>query len=173
VIKPRIPRYLFSRCCDDPGHCTNTNNASYQKNLLSSFLQQRNNLIKILVSAGVQNFKVLDACCTTNCATTANTKTRLSDLKQVTAKDGIHYMAAGYRNLALRSLSCLKTLQVTPPRSDKPMSSFWRGFKSMKGSSRTSATRPAHFRGRGAVNSARGFYYPQRGFHLYRRNWFF
>ncbi len=43
VIVPPIPRYLFSRCCDDPGHCTNANNADYSEKLLSGFMHMRNN----------------------------------------------------------------------------------------------------------------------------------
>jgi hypothetical protein len=93
VLVPPIPWYLFSRCCDDIGHCTNAKKDKYQEELLSGFLQLRNSLIKILVTAGLKNFKVLDTCCTTTCATTANTKTRITDLKTVTAKDGVHYVA--------------------------------------------------------------------------------
>ncbi len=104
VLVPPIPRYLFSRCCYDIGHCTNAKKDKYQDELLSGFLQLRNSLIKMLVTAGLKNFKVLDTCCTTTCATMANTKTRLTDLKMVTAKDGVHYVAAGYRNLATHSI---------------------------------------------------------------------
>jgi hypothetical protein len=42
VLIPPIPRYLFSRCCDDKGHCTNANKENYQADLLSGFLQLRN-----------------------------------------------------------------------------------------------------------------------------------
>ncbi len=125
VIIPPIPRYLFSRCCDDNGHCTNASADRYQENLLSGFQQLRSCLIKQLVSSGVKNFKVLDTCCTTTCATTANMKTRLLDLKTVTVQDGVHYVAAGYRNLANRSISCLKTLLESPPREEKLKSFFW------------------------------------------------
>jgi hypothetical protein len=151
VIVPPIPRYsyLFSRCCSDPGHCTNANKADYCESLLTGFLQQRNELIKTLVSSGVKNFKVFDACCTTTCVTTASTKTRITDLKQVTAKDGVLYVAVGYRNLAARCVNCLKMLLAEPPRPDKPVLHFWRGFKSAKGSNRAVGTRVAHVRGRG------------------------
>ncbi len=169
VIVPPIPRYLFSRCCSDPGHYTNASKTDHCENLLTGFLQQRNNFIKILVSAGVKNFKVLDACCTTTCVTTANTETRIADLKQVTAQDGIHCVAAGYWNLVMRCLACLRTLLAEPPRSDKAVSHFWRGFKSSKGSKCNTGTRVAHFRGRGAAKSARGSF-PKEGFHPYRRN---
>jgi hypothetical protein len=151
VLIPPIPRYLLSRCCDDIGHCTDAKKDTYQENLLTGFLQLRNSLIKTLVSAGVKNFKVLDTCCTTNCATTANTKTRLSELKLVTAKDGVHYIAAGYRNLATRSITCLKTMLVSPPRDERPRSFFWRGFKSPRGSSRICMTKSFSVRGGGTI----------------------
>jgi hypothetical protein len=40
VIIPPIPQYLSSRCCDDLGHCTNTNNTNYQEHLLASFFAE-------------------------------------------------------------------------------------------------------------------------------------
>jgi hypothetical protein len=167
VIIPPIPRYLFSRCCDDNGHCTNANGGRYQENLLSGFQQLRGSLIKQLVSAGVKNFKVLDTCCTTTCATTANTKTRLSELKTVTAKDGVHYVAAGYRNLANRSISCLNSLLEGPSREEKPKSFFWRGFKSPTGSIRITTVRPPAQRGGWSHRMTRG---NARGFHPYLKN---
>jgi hypothetical protein len=115
----------------------------------------------------LKNFKVLDTCCTTTCATTANTKTRLTELKMVTAKDGVHYVAAGYRNLASRSISCLKTMLAGPPREERTRSFFWRGFKSPKGSNRIGLAKPTYGRGGGINRSARG---ASRGFHPYRRN---
>jgi hypothetical protein len=166
VLVPPIPRYLFSRCCDDKGHCTNASQDKYQENLLSGFQQLRGTLIKTLVSSGVKNFKVLDTGCTTTCATTANTKTRLAALKTVTAKDGVHYVAAGYRNLANRSISCLKTLLESPLREEQPRSFFWRGFKSPTGSTRISSARPHVHRGGWSHCAVRGSHH---GFHPYRR----
>ncbi len=165
VIVPPIPRYLFARCCNDANHCTNANNADYAETLLTGFLKLRNDLIKLLVTAGITNFKVLDACCTTNCATTANTKTRLTDLRNVTAKNGVHYVAAGYQNLAARSLTCLRSLLSEPPRQAKSVTYFWRGFRSIRGSKRTTVARIQHGRGRGGNKPSHA-----RGFHPYRRN---
>jgi hypothetical protein len=165
IVVPPIPRYLFSRCCDDLGHCTNANDADFCEILLTGFLQQRNELIKNLVAAGVTNFKVLDACCTTTCATTANTKTRLTDLKSVFASDGVHFVAEGYRNLAARSLACIRALLAAPPRAAKTTISFWRGFKSPVGSHRALSVPPIANRGRGGGRALR-----PRGYHPYRRN---
>jgi lysophospholipase L1-like esterase len=166
VVVPPIPRYLFSRCCSDSRHCTNANEADYCENLLTGFLQQRGDLIKNLVAAGVTNFKVLDACCTTACATTANTKTRLTDLRGMTASDGVHFVAAGYQNLAARSQVCIRALLSAPPRPVKTAISFWRGFKSPIGSNRAASVLVSSSRGRGGG----GRPFRHRGFHPYRKN---
>jgi hypothetical protein len=134
--------------------------------MLTGFLQQRGELIKTLVTAGVTNFKVLDACCTTTCATTANTKTRLTDLKSVYAGDGVHFVAEGYQNLAARSLVCIRALLSAPPRSTKTVTSFWRGFRSPIGSNRVLSLPTTANRGRGG-----GRPFKHRGHHPYRRNW--
>jgi hypothetical protein len=156
---------MFSRCCNDPAHCTNANRPDYCENLLSGFLQQRNDLIKTLLAAGVTNFKLLDACCTTACATTANTKTRITDLKGVTASDEVHFVAAGYKNLAMRSQGCIRALLSAPPRPVKPSSHFWRGFKSPFGSKRAHTAPTLSARGRGGGRPFR-----HRSFHPYRKN---
>jgi hypothetical protein len=168
VIVPPIPRYLFSRCCSDTGHCTNAQDPEYSEKLLSDFLRLRNDLIKNLVAAGVTNFKVLDACCTTAGATTANAKTRITDLMRVTARDGIHFTVEGYQNLASRSQVCIRALLTTPPRKEKPFLSFWRGFKSPIGSKRVPSVHTPSNRGRGGGGSLRPFRH--RGFHPYRKN---
>ncbi len=149
IVVPPIPRYLFSRCCSDSGHCTNANDADFCETMLKGFLQQRGELIKTLVAAGVTNFKVLDACCTTTCATTANTKTRITDLKSVHASDGVHFVAEGYQNLAACSLVCIRALLSAPPRSTKTVIGFWRGFRSPIGSLRVLSVPATANRGRG------------------------
>ncbi len=144
---------------------TNANKADYCENLLSGFLQLISDLIKTLV-AGVTNFKVLYACCTTACATTANTKTRITDLKGVTASDGVHFVAAGYRNLATRSQGCIRALLSAPPRPVKPSSHFWRGFKSPFGSKCAPTAPILSVRGKGGA----GFLGTEASIHIARTN---
>jgi hypothetical protein len=158
-----------NKCKSTPAKASRSkvNGDRYQENLLSGFQQLRSSLTKQLVVAGIKNFKVLDTCCTTTCATTANTKTRLSELKTVTARNGVHYVAAGYRNLANRSISCLKSMLGGPPREEKPRSFFWRGFKSPTGSLRIGTVRPPAQWGGWSHRVTRG---NPRGFHPYRRN---
>jgi hypothetical protein len=165
VVIPAIPRYVFSRCCNDPAHCSNANSSDYCEILMSGFMQMRNDLIKILVAAGITNFKVLDTCCPTSCATTANTKTRITDLKKVTASDGVHLSAEGYENLATRCQACIRALLTAPPRSVKHAIHFWRGFKSPHGSCRQHIGPTLPVRGRGGGRPFR-----HKSFHPYRRN---
>jgi hypothetical protein len=144
VIIPPLPRYLFAQCCNDPDHCTNTTETDYSKTLLSGFTETRNNLIRQLVSAGLNNFRVMDICCTTACSVTACSDERIKGLRSVTAKDSVHYVDTGYKNLAGRCVECLlkmlkksnKEVETKPEKTGSPTSFFWRGFRSTRGSSR-------------------------------------
>ncbi len=174
---PPIPSYLFAWCCGDNLHCTNAGEPGYSTHLLSEFLQMRSNLIKQLVGSGPKKFKVLDAWCTTTCTSIANTATRLSELKHFTAKDGIHFIPAGYKNLAARTVATSKTLLSSLQKPSKPQYNYWRGFKSPVGSTMPPVHRPASTKcpngtamnpppnARGAMRCRlRGF-----GFHPYKR----
>ncbi len=134
VIIPPTPRYLFSRCCSDNSHCTNADDSNFAEQMLSGFLQQRTDLIRQLVQSGLSNFKVLDSCCTTDCAATASIPERISALKKTTWSDGVHYLSDGYRYLAERAVTCLKGLIATPKTKTKMGAYFWRGFCSPTGS---------------------------------------
>jgi hypothetical protein len=59
VILPPLPRSLFTRCCNDNNHCTNTKDAGFSEELLAGYIRLRNELIKQLVSHGLSSFKVL------------------------------------------------------------------------------------------------------------------
>ncbi len=74
---------------------------------------------------------------TTTCTSTANTATRISELKCFNAKDGLHYISAGYKN---RVVATLNSLLSSPQRPSKPQCHFLRGFKSPVGST----TPPVH-----------------------------
>jgi hypothetical protein len=57
VIVPPLPRYLFARCCDDNGHCTNFGQPGFEQSLLSDYIQLRNWLIRTLVQRGLKTLK--------------------------------------------------------------------------------------------------------------------
>ncbi len=162
VIIPPLPRFLFARCCNDPDHCTNATEIDFSKTMLTGFTEMRNNLIRQLVSAGLNNFRVMDVCCTTSCPVTACKDDRLKGLRSVTAKDGVHYVDAGYKNLAGRCMDCLSKMlsheSQKPEKTGKPTSFFWRGFRSTRGSSRQKRSHNMMIHGtRGSsMNIARG-----------------
>jgi hypothetical protein len=116
IVIPPLPRYIFSRCCNDANHCTNADEKDFPEKLLSGLIQQRNELIKSLVQHGLTNFKVLDVCCVTLGTTTASVLERLAELKTVSAGDGIHFSANDYHNLAQRTISCLKSIRAENPK---------------------------------------------------------
>ncbi len=134
IIIPPLARYIFSRCCNDESHSTNTDEKNFPEKLLSGLIQQRNELIKGLVQNGVTNFKVLDVCCVTLGATTASITEKLADLQTVSASEGVHFTAFGYQNLARRTINCLKTIREEKPKSARKSTFFWRGFRSTHGS---------------------------------------
>jgi hypothetical protein len=141
VILPPLPRSLFSRCCNDNNHCTNTKDTGFSEELLAGYIRLRNELIKQLVSHGLSSFKVLDSCCMTTCSKTASIAERLKTLREIMAKDDTHFLEAGYKNIADRSMNCIQQIaNVEKTTTKKSGPYFWRGFKSPSGSS---APRPA------------------------------
>jgi lysophospholipase L1-like esterase len=178
IIVPPLPRYVFSRCCSDTSHCTNAEDSDFAKKMLTGFNQQRSELIKTLVQQGLTNFKVLDVGCVTSGATTASLSEKLEELRKVSTADGVHFSADGYRNLAQRTLNCLKTLRSEKPKPSRKPTFFWRGFRSPHGAvnvtrlaqERTVGGNPT--RGRGYCGT-RGVFTGRRSrshqFHPYRR----
>jgi hypothetical protein len=174
-VIPPLPRYLFARCCNDSGHCTNASDNDFSQSLLASFLQLRHSLIRQLVSRGLTNFKVLDTCCTTTCIGTATLTHRLSELRKVTAKDGVHFVTQGYANMAGRASATLQTMLTSAPRTKRESTHFWRGFKSQVGA-RSLSLRDTHthqHRGASSVVCGKSISHrggPRGGYHPYRRN---
>jgi hypothetical protein len=106
---------------------------------MTGFTHLRNTLTHHLVASGLKNIKVIYTCCATNCAGTANTDTRLRELRTVTAQYGIHYTPEGHKNLANRCIKCLQTMCLAPVKLQKMRSSFWHSFRSPSGSASANA----------------------------------
>jgi hypothetical protein len=134
IVLPPLPRYVYARCCNDSGHCTNAGDPEYQSFMMSGFVRLKNDLIKQLVHNGLSNFKVMDTCCVTAVPATAKIGERLAELKKVSSGDGVHFTAEGYKHMARRISECIKTLTGNP-KTTKQKSYFWRGFRSRRGSS--------------------------------------
>jgi hypothetical protein len=177
IIIPPLPRHLFTRCCSDNGHCTNVNELEFSAEMLSGFIKQKNELIKLLVQGGLTNFKVMDTCCTTSCVQTANIQNRLAELKKVLSDDGVHYTVIRRKNLAERTIKCLGTVLTTAKKPAKHTTFFWRGYRSMRGSALPRAATGANCHPAGNQfwgtlrGRARGGHHGShaKGFHPYRR----
>jgi hypothetical protein len=97
--------------------------------MLTDVMNLRGVLIRQLVEMEVRNFKAVDSCCTTACTPTANATARVTELRKVTEKDGIHFTAEGHQNLAGDECSCIKTLIESTVKESRHITFFWRGFK--------------------------------------------
>ncbi len=133
VIIPPMLRWIFERCCDDSGHCTNFGSENFGQKLLTDFMTLRGVLIRQLVGMGLKNFKVMDSCCTTSCAPTSNTTARLDGLRAVSEKYGVHFTQEGRENLASRCTVCIKGLLDSTGKEHGLRIFFWRGFRSNVG----------------------------------------
>jgi hypothetical protein len=162
-----MPRWIFERCCSDPGHCTN---AGTEKKLDTDFMNLHGVLIRQFLGMGVRNFKVIHSCCTP----TANTAARMKELWKVMERDGIHFTAEGYQNLADRCMVCVKALLESTGKEERHSTFFWRGFKSTVDSKCIAVHRQHNTWRRGLPHGSRGLSsrgrFPPRGFHPYRRN---
>jgi hypothetical protein len=139
VLSP-IPRYLFTPCCDQPGHCTDTGEKVHIQHLLEGTLGLRRHMQDGLVKAGVGKFEVPDIV------------QRLTDekcdygimsteLKRYTSLDGVHLNSTGTSKLADVVMQvikeCCDTADTTVAGPSAASSSFyWRGFKSPCGAER-------------------------------------
>ncbi len=147
---------------------------------MSGFIRLRTDLIKQLVSLGLTNFKVMDACCPANCSLTADISERITEMKKITAKDGVDFVDAGYQKIAERVTACMAAM-MTGDSNDtsrrKPTVHFWRGFRSQRGSLLPRMGNSNHHSlsnviSRGSLRGSRGqlrSYGRSRLFHPYRK----
>jgi hypothetical protein len=100
IVIPPMPRYLFDACCQQEGHCTNVGMQSHAGKLLGDVMALRNRIKKILVNKFGHKVWLADTCCSIGDAADMNLPERLSSLREVCAKDGVHFNLNGYRNMA-------------------------------------------------------------------------
>jgi hypothetical protein len=182
IIIPPLPRNLFSGCCNLTNHCPNVGKPEHPGKLLTEVIGLRNCTKKHVASIGMQNCRVLDTCCVTDCLGTADINTRVEALKHVTAKDSIHFHAIGYDNLVKSIMGTLfRPTNTTSSKQNATKVHYWRGFRSPVGSTAVANHEidkgaRQHHRGRGEY-SGRGDHIRSRHrghlhhnpFHPYRR----
>jgi hypothetical protein len=103
----------------------------------------RNVLIKIVSDSGIRNTRVVDSCPVTKCRSTDYIVVRLTNLKDVSSSDGVHFTREGLSNMASICISTLYSATVRAEKSSitvtKKSGFYWRGFKSHRGASKMSA----------------------------------
>jgi hypothetical protein len=163
---PPLPRYLFSGCCHQKDHSTNVSVPGHSSKLLSDIIGLRSALKKFVASLGISKCLVMDSCCIVDCPTTANNASRIESLKSVFTQDGVHFTAEGYDNLVASVNKSVSSLTMsTSVASTSKKQHYWRGFKSLIGSSVTVPHVRGGVRGGKAARGGRPF----RHFHPYRR----
>ncbi len=170
VVIPPLPRYLFTGCCNQTGHSLNLNNEGHPKRLLSDTIGLRNSLKKFVNTLGLLNCRVIDTCCVTDCTATSDIDSRTDALKYVMAKDGVHFLSTGYDNMVSSIVNtCADTLSVKPAAAKSSKSHFWRGFRSIVGSSASTPSSRPSYRGHGHYGRGRGYCGMNRH-HPYKHN---
>jgi hypothetical protein len=151
IIIPPLPRYLFTKCCANPGHGVNFGQDWYQEKILDGCTHLRNTLKKCVVDMGTEKFWVLDgmgAVLGVNSGTDrGGNREILADLEPFMANDGVHLSEAGYKNLARVIKTTITSVYTgklgkqniatntgTLPAQER--SYYWRGYISPCGSVR-------------------------------------
>jgi hypothetical protein len=169
VIIPPLPRYLFTGCCNKPGHCSNITSPSHASRLLSDTIGLRSVLKKALAAANLSNVRILDTCCESGCAPTDNINVRLEKIREVISSDGVHFSQLSYKNI---TSACIGGAAILHTRKDDNPSGhtvrgrvfYWRGFRSPVG-----AVTCLDMRARGQTGVLqRGLGHGHRKYHPYR-----
>jgi hypothetical protein len=147
VIIPPLPRHLFTSCCNDQGHCTDTGTQTHTHTLIESTLGLRKHIKDSLVKIGTKNFVVPD---TLQKVVNENSDVvkMASELRGICADDGVHLTQTGYRKLAdtvSKTVNeCARPAAVIISGGDAAARTgfYWRGFVSPVGSLRE----PDHYK---------------------------
>lgn len=151
VVIPPQPRYMFSPCCGDTKHCTNLQSQNHPEVILNCTNKLRAVLKARLARSLPGLYWVTDTCSSIPEDSQKATQDRVVGLRQVSAPDGVHLTAEGYRNIGKSIVSAVARLQSGQrgPRAQSSVTAvdsvtgaggvnryFWRGFCSPVGSTR-------------------------------------
>jgi len=140
ICLPPLPRYLFSPCCSEQGHCDGIGTVQYAPVLLEKTLGIRRVMKDQLYGLYGNSVVVPDTVqrMYPECKTTHEL---LSELEKVSMVDGVHLTREGYDRVAdvvkqviTEKLSVDVLVSGGRDQGEKPV--FWKGFLSPVGSSR-------------------------------------
>ena len=175
IIVPPAPRYLFTGCCTEKTHCTNIATAGYETTALAK-AKHLQSLLKVqVVAAGIKNVWVMDTCYMVDGSQCTSETETLNLLKNIYAKDGVHFKQAGYTNTAhciMNAADMLRSRLASSASASvaRKQETYWRGFVSSVGSVKPSFT-AAGYRQNRPQRGGSHFKKPSRGshFHPYHR----
>jgi hypothetical protein len=131
-----LPRYLFSGCCDNEGHCIGIGEPGYAIELYQKSLSLRKNMRELLT--GVHTRLVIPELYSEMFPGATSPAQVLEELRRVSEDDGVHLTADGYAHWMK---AILATFDPTSEKKEavlvsKPAMYFWRGFVSPRGAER-------------------------------------
>ena len=137
VFLPPLPRYLFTPCCNEEGHCDGVGEDGYALELL-----QKSNVVRKQIKDNLttHHTKIVVPTLYDTMFPDATTPGKiLEKLRKISSNDGVHLTPDGYR---LWSEAILKVVneKMLGDASTHPKAKqyFWRGFISPVGSERPS-----------------------------------
>ena len=175
VVLPPFPRYVVGGCCNDNGHCENVCEPDHAEKMLASAAHLRSVLRGELTKAKLENVWVPDLL-------GALAPGGVPDISALFGADNVHLSEMGYARLAdailegvKQSTIKLSTAEIVITGSKK--SHYWRGFTSVRGSSRRATASCGSGKQQHGHRSERGLGHRAsggsgggggRGFHPYR-----
>jgi hypothetical protein len=148
IIVPSLPRYLYAGCCTNKKHCTSMSDPEYEIKLLHATMRFRPLLKDMLLSAGIENFYVLDRIGSLLGVNAGDNRGPASEnvreLGKYCAADGVLFTELGYANMAKEVSSAIDRMRAGTLTKAKTGSGnisgkggqyFWRGFTSPNGHS--------------------------------------
>jgi hypothetical protein len=149
IVIPPLPRYLFSRCCANPSHCSNFNDPGYEEVSLNGVSKLRGILKKECAGIGMRNHWVLDGSGALAGIppgeSGGSNREILPELRTVLASNGVHLDHSGNKKLASAIIATLTlcgsgtgttdnlAVNAGPGPQRKPRECYWRGFSSPVG----------------------------------------
>jgi len=147
ILLPPMPRYLFSKCCNDQNHCINVGTSMHSESLLAATFRLRALLKRKLAGRIPGTYWVMETCCMLQESGDLTVSEKLSRLKMVCGSDGVHLKTEGTLNVAKNIVSAVQKIQLgvcgksslqnksaAVPISGDASRHFWRGFASPVGS---------------------------------------
>jgi len=136
VLIPPLPRFVFGGCCRDPSHANGSGSGDSPKKMITSLARIRKLAKTEIQKMGLGNYWLADPL-----SALSGSADPLAELKNLSAKDNVHFTAPGYSKLAnMISDAVEKVGGRNNMARKKEVRYYWRGFSSPRGAARPPAS---------------------------------